>query len=366
MTKRNALVCLTGGGTAGHFIPNLVIKERLVQEGIDCFYISSSGLEWPLVEKNFDRRYQISTGKFRRYLSWRNFTDILRILSGIWQSMRILTREQPDLVFSKGGYVSVPVAVAAWLLGIPVLTHESDVSPGLATKVICRFALKTLTAFEDTKYLLKAGASVQTGLPIRPSLHSGSRARGLEFLGFEELGKPICLVIGGSLGAQTINKHVEDHIPELTERYRIVHITGAGKGVDAEHKDYRQFDYIESELADVLACADVVVSRAGANSLFELLALGIPMLLIPLERGSRGDQLHNAYYFQKNGWAVTYSEAALAAYGLLVGLERLEDKRDEMLAKQKSGQTLSRGSIDLIFSEIESVLNQTRREWRSA
>ena len=299
-------IILTGGGSAGHVTPNLALLPQLLAEGIEVHYIGTAdGIERTILSERKDVTYHIiSSGKLRRYFSWKNFTDPFRVMRGLFQARRVMREVKPAAVFSKGGFVSVPVVIAAHGKHIPVVTHESDYTPGLANKINEKFADRICVTFEDT--LAHVGAKgVHTGTPIRPELYQGDKERGLAFLGFDDK-KPVLLIMGGSLGASVVNDAVRAALPKLLISYDIVHLCGKGKVEEQLNQPgYRQFEYVNEALPDVLAATDVVVSRAGANAVFEFLALSKPALLIPLPRSaSRGDQILNAGYFARKGFAM--------------------------------------------------------------
>lgn len=320
-------IVLTGGGTAGHVMPHIAMIPAYRRNGWELSYIGSSGIEKSLIEKEGIPYHTIQTGKLRRYLSIQNFTDLFRILMGFVQSFQALRKIKPDIVFSKGGFVSVPVAYAAWLLRIPVVSHESDLTPGLANKLIAPFCRFLFYAFPDTADFIRVKDKAEAGIPVRPSLYRGDKDRGLKRCDFDRTSR-VLLVMGGSLGAERINKALQEALPELIQSWQVVHLTGKGKGIAFNHPRYKAFEFISDGLEDILAAADVVISRAGANSLFELKALKKPMLLIPLEIGSRGDQIHNAKSFAKQGWAMVLSERELSPETLKNHLNRLLDEAD--------------------------------------
>lgn len=297
-------IVFTGGGTAGHVTPNLALIEKLDRAEWDIHYIGTSGMEKALVEAVPGVTYhEIESDKLRRYLSVKTLAAPFRVQKGYRQAKRLIRELKPDVVFSKGGYVSVPV-VAAAKSKCPILTHESDYTPGLANKIDAHFADRVLVTFEDTVPLVKGGKGVHTGTPIRPELYRGSREKALAFTGFSGA-KPVLLVTGGSLGAESVNVAVRKALNELLKTFDVVHLCGRGKVDDSVQADgYRQYAYIREEMADLFALADVVCSRAGANAVFELLALHKPMLLLPLSGAStRGDQELNAKYFRDKGFA---------------------------------------------------------------
>ncbi|RYZ57134.1 MAG: undecaprenyldiphospho-muramoylpentapeptide beta-N-acetylglucosaminyltransferase [Proteobacteria bacterium] len=352
MTK----IVLTGGGTAGHVMPHIAMIPAYKRLGWELAYIGSFGIEKSLVEKEKIPYHSIQTGKLRRYFSLQNFTDVGRILWGFVQSVYLLQKLKPDLVFSKGGFVSVPVAFAAWLLRIPVVSHESDLTPGLANRLIAPFCRFLFYAFPDTKAYIKSQDSQEAGIPVRPSLFLGDRDRGLQRLDFEN-GLPILLVMGGSLGAERINRALQDILPELVLHWQVVHLTGKGKSIPFSHPRYKSFEYINEGLEDIFACSDAVISRAGANSLFELKALKKPMLLIPLEIGSRGDQVHNAKSFEKQGWAMVLSEKDLSAESLKAKLKLLTESKDQQIAAMSRSEVQDDGGEGII-STLSALLKK--------
>lgn len=351
-------IILTGGGSAGHVTPNLALLPQLQAEGIEVHYIGTAdGIERTIVSERSDITYHvISSGKLRRYFSWKNFTDPFRVLRGMFQARRIMREVKPAAVFSKGGFVSVPVVIAAHGKHIPVVTHESDYTPGLANKINAKFADKICVTFEDT--LSHVGAKgVHTGTPIRPELYEGDKERGLSFLGFDDK-KPILLVMGGSLGAAAVNDAVRAALPKLLASYDIVHLCGKGKVEESlAQPGYRQFEYVNKELPDVFAATDIVVSRAGANAVFEFLALSKPALLIPLPRSaSRGDQILNAGYFARKGFAMVLEQESLTPETLLDAVNDLYDRRLSFIATM-SAEPLADGT-DEVLAVIRSAMEK--------
>jgi len=305
-------IIFTGGGSAGHVTVNLALIPKFVQEGWEVRYIGSeNGIERELIAKLDHIPYvSISTGKLRRYFDWNNIKDPIRVIKGIYQAYRYIKKEKPNVIFSKGGFVSVPVIIGAWLNRIPVITHESDLTPGLANRISVPFVTKVCTTFPETTQYLGSQKGIYVGAIIREELCKGVAARGLSFCGFTR-SKPILLIMGGSLGARSINQVVRANLNRLIADFQIVHICGKGQiDPSMSRRDYRQYEYLNEELPDIMAMADLVVTRAGSNSIFEFLALRKPMLLIPLpKRASRGDQILNAQSFQKSGYGeVLYEE----------------------------------------------------------
>lgn len=304
-------IVLTGGGTAGHVTPNLALIPKLRELGYEIHYIGSyDGIEKRLVESYDIPYYGISTGKLRRYFDIKNFTDPFRVIKGFGEAKKHLKEIQPDIIFSKGGYVSVPVVRAAASMKIPCIIHESDMTPGLANKLCIPVATKVCCNFPETLSTLPAEKAVLSGSPIRAELKSGNRETGMQLCGFHE-NKPVVMVIGGSLGALHVNTAVREALPELLKDFYVVHVCGKGKMDESlkDLSDYRQFEYVTDNLKHLFAMADVVISRAGANAICELLSLRKPNLLIPLGlQASRGDQILNARSFEAQGYSMLLME----------------------------------------------------------
>lgn len=304
-------ILFTGGGSAGHVSVNVALIPEFKKNGYEIDYIGSKkGIEKEMIEKIPNVKYHaISSGKLRRYFSLENFIDPFKVLKGTLDSIFILRRERPDFVFSKGGFVSVPVCIAAKLLKIPVILHESDLTPGLANKINIRFSNHIFTTFEDTlKYLPKGKASL-IGAIVRDDIHRGNKEKAYEFLRFSK-SKPVVLVMGGSLGSKILNDYIWNNLPELVKKYQIVHLVGKGllnENIKAE--GYRQYEFLSEELFDIFQIVDFTISRAGANALYEFLALDLPAILVPLGiNQSRGDQIENARFFEKNNFSKVVSE----------------------------------------------------------
>ena len=304
-------IILTGGGTAGHVTPNIALLPRLRELQYDIHYIGSyNGMEKQLVEQQGIPYHGISSGKLRRYFSLQNFTDPFRVLKGFSEANRLIKQLKPDVIFSKGGFVSVPVVIAGKKNHVPVIIHESDMTPGLANKLCIPVAEKVCCNFPETMKNIPADKAVLTGSPIRAELAEGSKLAGLNMCGFTA-NKPVIMVIGGSLGAANVNKAVRDALPKLLEDFQVVHLCGKDKidNLLLNTPGYKQFEYIKAELKDIFAMADVVISRAGANAICELLALKKPNILIPLPAASsRGDQLLNAASFEAQGYSIVLNE----------------------------------------------------------
>ena len=348
-------IVLTGGGTAGHVTPNIALMGRLKEQGYQISYIGSyNGIEKTLIEELGIPYYGISSGKLRRYFDLKNFTDPFRVLKGFSEARKLLKQLKPDVVFSKGGFVTVPVVVAAGRLKIPAIIHESDMTPGLANKLCIPSAVKVCCNFPETKGHLPEGKAVVTGTPIRPELLQGDADKGRAFTGFTSE-KPVIMIIGGSLGAQAVNDAVRRILPELLKDFQVVHLCGKGKKDDSKNdlKGYVQYEYIESELADLFAMADIVISRAGANAICELQALKKPNLLIPLSaNASRGDQILNARSFEKQGFSMVLEEEAITDEVLLKAIHDLYDHRENYRAAMENAP--GQDSISVICDLIRS------------
>ena len=348
-------IVLTGGGTAGHVTPNIALMGRLKEQGYQISYIGSyNGIEKTLIEELGIPYYGISSGKLRRYFDLKNFTDPFRVLKGFSEARKLLKQLKPDVVFSKGGFVTVPVVVAAGRLKIPAIIHESDMTPGLANKLCIPSAVKVCCNFPETKAHLPEGKAVVTGTPIRPELLQGDAAKGRDFTGFTSE-KPVIMIIGGSLGAQAVNDAVRRILPDLLKDFQVVHLCGKGKKDDSKNdlKGYVQYEYIESELADLFAMADIVISRAGANAICELQALKKPNLLIPLSaNASRGDQILNARSFEKQGFSMVLEEEAITDEVLLRAVHDLYDRRETYRAAMENAP--GQDSISVICDLIRS------------
>ena len=349
-----ACLVVTGGGTAGHVLPALPVAQAFLRAGAAVHFVgSTSGLEKRLVAPLAIRYHGIQTGKLRRYFSFANLLDALRIPVGIVQAWRLLARIRPGVVFSKGGFVSFPVVVGAWLNRIPVVAHESDLSPGLANRLAQRFTTTLCVNFESTR--AAHGRLVVTGTPLREELVRGDGARGRQRLGIDA-GRPVLLVVGGSLGAARLNEALRGALEELLGTYHVVHVCGAGK-VDASLEalpGYTQREYVSDEWGDLIAAADAVVSRAGANALYEWLALGKPHLLVPLPRSaSRGDQIENAAYAESRGWSLVLAEDELNRETLVSGVAKLAALSDQVRRRMQEFRV--RDSVSLIVKELSEA-----------
>jgi UDP-N-acetylglucosamine--N-acetylmuramyl-(pentapeptide) pyrophosphoryl-undecaprenol N-acetylglucosamine transferase len=344
-------IVFTGGGTAGHVTPNIALLHRLQALGWQCSYIGSkNGIEQQLMGSESIPYFSISSGKLRRYFSLQNFIDPLKISFGILQAYYHLSKIKPDLVFSKGGFVSFPVVVAAWLKRIPVIAHESDITPGLTTKLSVPFAKHICVTFAKGKQYFKHQEKVViTGTPIRRSLFEGDKDKAWHLCRFQDPHKPCLLIIGGGLGAMPINNVIHQNIQQLVEQYNIIHLCGKGKTQpQIELVGYCQFEYVQAELADLFALADLVISRSGANSVYEILSLEKPHIFVPLPlKVSRGDQIQNAKYFHELGVSYVLEEEKLSLTSLLEAIENVFNHKEERLQKLKSLQ-LGSGTENII------------------
>lgn len=332
-------IILTGGGTAGHVTPNIALIPELQKRDYEIHYIGSKdGIETKLMSEFDIPYYGISSGKLRRYFDIKNFTDPARIIKGYTEAAKIIKRVKPDVIFSKGGFVTVPVVLAAKRKKVPCVLHESDISPGLANRLCIPSATAVCANFPETLSHLPEEKAHLTGSPIRKELFSGNRLNGLDFCGFST-DKPVILVIGGSLGSVRVNEAVRDILPELLEKYQVIHLCGKDK-VDESLVDvegYAQFEYIQKELCDLLGAADLVISRAGANAICELLALHKPNILIPLSlEASRGDQILNAESFEKQGFSYVIREEDLSSEKLLGAVKEVYDKRTTYISMMEA------------------------------
>ncbi|MDR0410009.1 MAG: undecaprenyldiphospho-muramoylpentapeptide beta-N-acetylglucosaminyltransferase [Spirochaetaceae bacterium] len=307
-TDLKKTAAFTGGGTGGHIYPGLAVAAAL-KGACGIVWIGSSGkIDRAIVGAAGIKFEQISGGKLRRYFSFQNFIDVFKIIAGFFASLFILKRYKPALLFSKGGFVSVPPVAAAFVLGIPVFTHESDFSPGLATKINSLFAKKIFVSYEETAAFFSkrlSGKIIVSGNPVRQSFYSANPEKGRAFLNIPA-GEKILLVLGGSLGAAELNNLVENCIKELTKNFFVVHQTGGGCKSQLQAARYIRLPYINDEMPDILASATLVMGRAGAGTVWECAAAGRPMLLIPLSgAATRGDQVENARFFTEKGAALT-------------------------------------------------------------
>lgn len=332
-------IVLTGGGTLGHVTPHLALIPHLKEKGYDIHYVGTEkGMEAAKIQSVPGVTYHaVKSGKLRRYFSWQNFIDPFKVLAGAVQSAALMGKIKPDVVFSKGGFVAVPVVFGAWLNRIPVVCHESDLTPGLANKLCKPFARRFATTFPECAKALGDKAEM-TGTPLRPELFSGSRAKGLSLFGFDG-SKPVLLMMGGSSGAQAVNKALRDALPQLAGKFDVAHICGKGN-IDAALEGtpgYTQVEFLDADLPDALAACDLVLSRAGANALCEFQALGRPLLLVPYPKGaSRGDQILNAQSYEKRGLCRVLLQENMTADTLVAALEKTWADREALTKAVKA------------------------------
>lgn len=354
---RNKTILFTGGGTAGHVMVNLALIPYFQQHGWKIHYIGSiDGIERQLIQELQEVTYHpISTGKLRRYMSVENLKDPFKVMKGVLQAWKIIGACKPDVIFSKGGFVSVPVVVAAKLRRVPTLIHESDYTPGLANKIAIPFAKKVLATFPETLSFLPKKKSEYVGPVIRDHLLTGDKDRGYQLTQLTTE-KPILLIMGGSAGSQKINQTIRNCLTEILTDFQVIHICGQGNVDESiQEKGYVQFEYVNEELPDIFAITDYVLSRAGANAIFEFLALRIPMLLIPLSlKASRGDQIVNANSFQKQGYARVLGEENLNTETLIAELLKLKAAGPVLVDRMKkfTSTKAKEHVIELILNEI--------------
>lgn len=325
-------IVLTGGGTLGHVTPHLALIPHLRAAGYEIHYIGTeNGMEAPKMRAEPGVQYHaVKSGKLRRYFSWQNFTDPFRVIAGAFQSARLMGKIRPDVVFSKGGFVAVPVVFGAWLHRVPVLCHESDLTPGLANKLCRPFARRFATTFPECAEALGPKAEM-TGTPLRPELFQGSREKGLALFGFDGK-KPVLLMMGGSSGAQSVNRALREALPRLSA-FDVAHICGRGNLEPSleGRAGYRQMEFLDAELPDALAATDLVLSRAGANALGEFQHLGRPMLLVPYPKGaSRGDQILNARSLEKRGLCHVLMQEEMNPASLADAIENTWQDREKL------------------------------------
>lgn len=354
-------IVLTGGGTAGHVTPNMALIPRLQELGYEIHYIGSyNGIEKKLIEEMHIPYYGISSGKLRRYFDLKNFTDPFRVIKGFSEAQHLIKKLKPDIIFSKGGFVAVPVVLAARKKHVPVICHESDMTPGLANKIALPFASKICCNFPETLKSLPADKAVLTGSPIREELRHGDAEKAKKFCNFTS-DKPVLMVIGGSLGSANVNAAIRGILPQLLKDFQVIHLCGKDKLDPALNgtPGYVQYEYIKEELADLFALADVVVSRAGANAICELLDLRKPALLIPLgSNASRGDQILNAQSFKSQGFCEVLTEDVLTSELLLETIHKLYDHSSTYVQAMEKSELSN--AIEKITSLIDQVANQSR------
>ncbi|WMJ82156.1 undecaprenyldiphospho-muramoylpentapeptide beta-N-acetylglucosaminyltransferase [Clostridium sp. MB40-C1] len=351
-------IIMTGGGSAGHVTPNLALVPRLEELGYEIQYIGTKdGIERKIIEDEKIKYHIISSGKLRRYFDIKNFSDPFKVIKGVIEAKNIIKREKPTVVFSKGGFVSVPVVIGAYLNKVPVIVHESDMTPGLANKISAPFCTNVCVTFPESLKFIKGNKGVLTGTPIRKELLEGSKIKGKNICGFKDE-KPILMIIGGSLGSKIINDAIREALNELLIRFNIIHICGKGN-LDEKLKNkkgYIQYEYVKEELPHLMASADVFISRAGANVIFELLALTKPNLLIPLSaKASRGDQILNATSFEKSGYSMIIQEEELNKEIIISKIENLYNNRQQY--KNNMGKSKVKDAVGEIINLIKKYSN---------
>lgn len=356
-------IVFTGGGTVGHVAVNVALIPQFKKEGYDDIsYIGSKdGIEKDMIQDISDvKYYSISSGKLRRYFDWKNFSDPFRVLKGIYDSILILRKKKPDFVFSKGGFVSVPVCMAAKILKIPTVLHESDLTPGLANKINIKFANHIFTTFEDTLKFLPNNKSSLIGAIVRDDIYNGDASKAYNYCNFTK-DKPVILVMGGSLGSKIINEFIWNNIEQLTKNYQIIHLVGKGFVNDSiSIQGYKQVEFLKEDLFDIFKIVDFTISRAGANSIYEFLALNIPSILIPLGTNqSRGDQIENARFFEKNGFSKVILEENLSNNSILDindMFSNINIYKENMISYKKNKKIIN--NVEEFYNKIISVLEE--------
>jgi len=344
---------MTGGGSAGHVTPNLALVPKLKKLGYEIQYIGTSeGIERKIIKGENIKYHVIASGKLRRYFDVKNFTDPFKVVKGVFDAIKIIRKEKPNIVFSKGGFVSVPVVLAAKFNRVPVIIHESDITPGLANKLSVPYCTKVCVTFPEALEHFNKSKGVLTGSPIREELFKGSREVGLKLMGFKG-DKPVLLIMGGSLGARVLNENIRSEIESFTKKYDIVHICGKGN-LDTKLENwegYKQFEYVDKELTHILTACDLIISRAGSNAIFEFLALRKPNLLVPLSgKSSRGDQILNAKSFEKSGYSMVLPQEELKQGILFAKVNELYKNRIQYIGKMNSS-----GASDAVDNIIKLI-----------
>lgn len=344
-------IVFTGGGTAGHYAPNYAIIPLIKNDFDEIVYIGSkNGAEKLAAEKRGVKYYGVTTAKLVRSLTPKNALIPFKLLKGISEAKKILKELSPSVVFSKGGYVALPTVLAAHALGVPIISHESDLSVGLANKIAAKYSKSVLTSFKETAE--KLPNAHYAGTPLREELFKPrDKAAIKKKFGFDE-NKKVLLITGGSQGSGAINETVKKSVYGLVNEYNVLHLCGKGKAADIKAEGYRQIEFAE-DMGEVYAVADTALSRAGANTLFELIALKIPTLAVPLPKGnSRGDQIENALYFKDNGLIAVLMEENLTPETLISALKDLEKNRGKITSA--CGATNYRQSAKKIANYIKS------------
>lgn len=308
-------ILFCGGGSAGHVIPNVAIIDEL-KDNFKCVYMGTEGIEKDICKQNNIEFYECNTPKLVRGKIFVNLTLPFKLFKSVGHATEILNEIKPDLIFSKGGYASVPVVMAAKKRNIPVITHESDIKPGLATKFISKRCKKVLTSFPQTAKMFKNG--IYTGSPMRMKIFGADRLKAMEKFKLDF--RPTVIVLGGGSGSKVINENIRAIANKICRDYNLIHICGKNNIVSSNIYGYRQIEFTD-DMGEVYSCADAAVSRCGSNAAFELIALKIPTLFIPLENSaSRGDQVENAEYFKNSGLCEILREKDLSPETLYSGI----------------------------------------------
>lgn len=345
----NKKIILTGGGTAGHVIPNIAIIPKLKEMGYDIVYIGSrTGIEKQLIESQKIKYYGISTGKLRRYIDINNIKDPFRVIKGVFEASSIIKKEKPNIVFSKGGFVAIPVILGAFRNRVPIVSHESDITPGLANKIAMPFIKKICTTFPETERYIGSKKIELTGTPIRKELFLGSEIKGKEICKFKS-NKPIIFVMGGSQGSVFINNLIRKNLDKLLDKFNVIHICGKNNldNLLVNKDGYIQNEYIGDELPHLLKISNLIISRAGSNSIYEILALKKPNILIPLsKRASRGDQILNARSFADRGFSEFIEEENIRNFDDLGNLiDKVYSNREKYINNMNINSDNSIGNI---------------------
>ena len=350
-------VLVVGGGSAGHVLPTIPIITKLKDSGYKvCFIGSRSGMEERLLVGVCIDFFSIPTGKLRRYFSFQNVLDFFGFCFGVLYSLFIISRIKPSVIFSKGGFVSLPVVLAGWLLRVPILAHESDRTPGLANRISMPFLSTYCTSFPSKEDLNTKFRHVHTGSPVRAEMLLGDRARGKEMLNYVDE-KPILIVTGGSQGSEFINQNVRAVLEELLERFNVLHICGQGNLLPINKNGYKQIEYVSKNWGHMLAAADLVVSRAGANALFELLALRKVCIYIPLSKTwSRGDQIDNSQYVVENNFGKVLDEDALTSSSFLEEILKTYKSRESHRQSLEAYSAIDASTM--IYDEILDLVGR--------
>lgn len=354
----NKLIFMAGGGTAGHVNPNLALVKPLQKMGYTVEYLGQKNeIEYALAQKEGLTFHEVASGRLHRSLNPDTLLTPFRVVKGIIQAVRLIHERRPALIFCKGGFASLPPAVAGWLTRTKVILHESDMTPGLANKLCAPFARRICTTFEATTKHLPKKKAVFTGTPIRESLTSGSREKGFAITGLDPNGAPVILVMGGSQGAGALNDAIINNLELLTQDYQIVHLYGSEHGdfKVPEQKGYFGLAYAGEELPDLYAMADLLFSRAGANAINEFLLLKIPNVLVPLPlTNSRGDQIVNAEYAEEQGFSYVLPQEMITANTLKQALDTVYARREEYKAAM-GGKAAKNGTAEVLRVILKEI-----------